>query len=131
MSAVITPSQRPLTREGMRILGEKMGNDALKDLEGCFDPAIAFAGWRAHCRDELVEEHKDHADVAGLITAWELGFDSVQPLGLAPKEMELLKAFRLADERGRESILQYATSMAEDWPRYTFSVPRPTNGGAV
>jgi hypothetical protein len=131
MSAVITPSQCSLTREGMRILGEKMGNDALKDLEGCVDPAIAFAGWRAHCRDELAEEHKDHIDLPNLITAWEKAFDSVQPLGLAPKEMELLKAYRLADERGRDLICDMALGQAEDWPRYTFSVPCQTDAGAA
>lgn len=119
-----------VSRKSMRILGQKAGRGALKDLRRCFDPAETFEGWRAHCRAELVDEHKDHADVAALITSWELGFDSIQPLGLAPKEMELLKAFRLADERGRESILQYATSMAEDWPRYTFTVPCEASGAS-
>lgn len=117
-----------ISRDAMRILGESAGRGALKDLDGCVDPAIAFAGWRAHCRAELVKEHSDQADVAGLVTAWDLGFDSVQPLGLAPKEMDLLEAFRLADERGRESICDYATSMAEDWPRYTFTVPCEASG---
>lgn len=112
-----------ISRESMGILGEKAGRDALKDLRGCVDPAAAFEGWRAHCRADLVEEHKDHPDVAGLVTAWEKGFDSVQPLGLAPKEMALLNAYRLTDERGRKSIYDNAMGQAEDWPRYTFSVP--------
>jgi hypothetical protein len=119
-----------ISRDSMRILGERAGRDSLKDLEGCVDPAAAFEGWRAHCCAELVEEHKDHEDFAGLLTVWERAFDSIQPPGLAPKEMELLKAYRLADERGRESILSNALSQAEDWPRYTFSVPCPTNAGA-
>lgn len=120
-----------VTRSSMRGLGEKAGRESLKDLEGCVDPAAAFEGWRAHCRAELVEEHKNHVDLAGLVTAWELGFDSVQPLGLAPKEMEVLKAFRLADARGRESIHDYALGQAEDWPRHTFAAPHlPTPGAA-
>lgn len=119
-----------ISRDSMRILGEKAGRDSLEDLDGCVDPAIAFAGWRSHCRAELVEEHKDHADAAGLVTVWELSFDSAQPLGLAPKEVELLEAFRLADERGRESIHVHALSQAEDWPRHTFSSPCQTGGAA-
>lgn len=31
-------------------------------------------------------------------------------------EQKLLKAFNASDTRGRDSILQYAVSMAEDWP---------------
>ncbi len=127
---IATKSLPAVSRESMGILGEKAGRDALKDLKGCVDPAAAFEGWRAHCRAELVEEHKDHPDVAGLVTAWEKAFDSVPPLGLAPKEMELLKAYRLADDRGRESIVDKAVSAAEDWPRYTFSSPSQTAGAA-
>lgn len=124
-------SQLAVSRASMRILGEKAGGNSLEDLEGRVAPAFAFEGWRAHCLAEIAEEHSDHADLAGLIAAWELGFDSVQPLSLAPKEMELLKAYRLADERGRESILCNALSQAEDWPRHTFAVPCPTNAGAA
>lgn len=124
------PQTQADTRDSVRILGEKAGRDALKDLRGCFDPVVAFEGWRDHCRAELVEECKDHTDLANLLTAWERAFDSVQPLGLAPKEMELLKAYRLADDRGRESIIEKAVNQAEDWPRYTFSSPSQTAGAA-
>lgn len=31
-------------------------------------------------------------------------------------EQQILNAFRSSDERGRKSILDYAVSMAEDWP---------------
>lgn len=120
-----------ISRDSMRDRGAIAARDSLADLEGCVDPAAAFEGWRAHCRAELAEEHSDHADFADLVTAWELGFDSVQPLGLAPKEMEVLKAFRLADARGRESIHDYALGQAEDWPRHTFAAPHlPTPGAA-
>lgn len=120
-----------VSRDSMRILGEKAGRDSLKDLKGCVDPAAAFEGWRAHCRAELAEEHKDQVDLANLLTVWERAFDSVQPLGLTPKEMELLKEYRLADERGRQSILCSARGQAEDWPRYTFAAPHlPTTGAA-
>lgn len=125
------PPAEAVTRDSMRILGQKAGRDSLDDLDGCVDPAAAFEGWRAHCRAELAEERRGHADFAGLVTSWELGFDSVQPLGLAPKEMDLLKAFRLADERGRESIYDYALGQAEDWPRYTFDAPLPKIGGGA
>lgn len=120
-----------ISRDSMRDRGAIAGRDSFADLEGCFNPAAAFEGWRAHCLAELVEEHGGHADFAGLATAWEMGFDSVQPLGLTPKEMELLKAYRLADERGRESVSRNALSQAEDWPRYTFSAPLPKVGGAA
>ncbi|MFC0132003.1 hypothetical protein CR105_16080 [Massilia eurypsychrophila] len=118
-----------VTRSSMRTVGEQAGRDSLANLEGCVDPATAFEGWRAHCLAELVDEHKEHPDFAGLVTAWELGFDSVQPLGLTTKEMKLLKAYRLSDGRGRESIRSDAQSQAEDWPRYTFEVPLPKVGG--
>lgn len=36
-------------------------------------------------------------------------------------EQVLLEAFRGSDERGRQSILDYAISMAEDWPAGTDS----------
>ena len=114
----------------MRILGEKNGTDAIKNLEGCVDPAIAFEGWRDHCYAELAEQYVDHADLPDLLTAWSRSFDSVQPLGLTPKESALLETYRLSDERGRQSIDDYAESMAEDWPRYTFSVANSTTPGA-
>jgi hypothetical protein len=31
-------------------------------------------------------------------------------------EQMIIKAFRGSDARGKASIIQYATSMAEDWP---------------
>lgn len=119
-----------ILRDSMRNRGAIAGRVSFADLEGCFNPAAAFEGWRAHCLVELAEEHGGHPDFAGLTTAWEMGFDSVQPLGLTPKEMELLKAYRLADERGRQSIVEKAVSQAEDWPRYTFSSPCQTEGAA-
>jgi hypothetical protein len=131
MNAVTTTSQCPITRESMRILGEKSASDFLDDAEGCVNQSVVFVEWRAHCYAEMVEEYKGHVDLTNLLSAWGKGFDSVQPLGLAPKEMELLKAYRLADERGRESIYDNALSQAEDWPRYMFSVPCPTDAGVA
>lgn len=128
---IATKSLPAVSRESMRILGEKAGSDALKDLEGCVDPAVAFEEWRAHCRAELVEEYEGRVDLADLLTVWGRAFDSVQPLGLAPSEMGLLKAYRLADDRGRESILCSARGQAEDWPRYTFAVPLSSTPGAA
>jgi hypothetical protein len=110
-----------ITRDSMRILGEQAGKDALKDLEGCFDPAAAFEGWRDHCYAKLAEKYAGHVDLPDLLTVWSRARDSVQPLGLTPKESALLEAYRLSDERGRQSIDDYAVSMAEDWPRYTFA----------
>jgi hypothetical protein len=131
MTTVLTQSQCPISRDTMRALGEKAGSDALNDLEGCINPAVAFEGWRAHCRAELAEEHDGHVNLADLLTVWGRAFDSVQPLGLAPSEMDLLKAYRLADDRGRESILCSARGQAEDWPRYTFDAQHsPTRGAA-
>jgi hypothetical protein len=121
----------PISRDSMRILGEKSGSDALKDLKGCVDPAIAFEGWRAHCYAELAEQYAGHVDLPDLLTVWSRARDSVQPLGLTQKESDLLKAFRLSDERGHQSIYDYAVSMAEDWPRYTFAVPVESSCGAV
>ncbi|PIL42357.1 hypothetical protein CR105_24540 [Massilia eurypsychrophila] len=115
----------------MRVLGEKAGRDALENLVGGSDPADAFEKRRAHRRADLVEESSDHADVAGMVTAWELGFDSVQPLGLTSREMAVLKAFRLADQRGRASIHDYALGQAEDWPRYAFDAPGAESGGGA
>ena len=54
---------------------------------------------------------------------WGRAFDSVQPLGLTQSEMDLLKAYRLTDDRGRESICDMALGQAEDWPRYVFTTP--------
>jgi hypothetical protein len=124
--AVLAPISR-----SMRILGEQAGNDALKDLEGCVDPAVAFEGWRDHCYAELAAKYAGHVDLADLLTVWGRAFDSVQPLGLAPSEMGLLKAYRLADDRGRDSILCSARGQAEDWPRYTFASPHLPTPGAV
>jgi hypothetical protein len=115
----------------VRILGEKSANDFLAESKGCVNPSVAFAAWRADCYTAVAEEYEGDVDLANLLTAWGLGFDSVQLLGLAPKEKELLKAYRLADDRGRESIVCSAQGQAEDWPRNTFAVPCPTNTGAV
>lgn len=131
MNAVIAPSQCPITRDSMRILGEKSANDFLACLDGCADPSGALVEWRAHCHAELLEECEGRADCADLLTLWGRAFDSVQPSGLAPKEMELLRAYRLADDRGRESILCSARGQAEDWPRYTFATPHEASGGAA
>jgi hypothetical protein len=120
-----------LTRDVMRVLGRKAGAEALKDLEGCVDPAIAFEGWRDHCYSELAEQLAGHVDLPDLLAAWARARDSVQPLGLTQKESALLEAYRLSDERGRQSIEDYAVSMAEDWPRYTFSVLDSTTPGAA
>jgi hypothetical protein len=115
----------------MRILGEKSGRYALKDLKGCVDPAIAFEGWRDHCYAELAEKYAGHVDLPDLLTVWGLAFDSAQPLGLTQKESDLLKAYRLSDDQGRESIRRNAQSQAEDWPRYTFSAPSEASCGAA
>lgn len=118
---------RPITRDSIRILGEESANDFLDNAEGCLNQSVAFMEWRAHCYTEMVQEYEGHVDLANLLTAWEKGFDSVQPLGLTPKEVDLLKAYRLADERGRDLICDVALDQAEDWPRYTFSVPCQTS----
>jgi hypothetical protein len=120
---------RATARAKIRALGEQAGRDSLANLEGCSDLATAFEGWRAHCLAELVDEHKGRPDFIALATSWELGFDSILPLGLTPKETAILKAFRLADDRGRESIHCNALSQAEDWPRYTFDAPVGESGG--
>ena len=120
-----------IARNSMRILGEKAGRDALKDLEGCVDPAVAFEGWRYHCYAELAEEYAGHVDLPDLLTVWSRARDSVQPLGLTQKESDLLKAYRLSDDRGRESIRRNAQSQAEDWPRYTFKVPCPADASVA
>ena len=120
-----------IARNSMRILGEKAGRDALKDLEGCVDPAVAFEGWRDHCYAELAEEYAGHVDLPDLLTVWSRARDSVQPLGLTQKESDLLKAYRLSDDRGRESIRRNAQSQAEDWPRYTFKVPCPADASVA
>jgi hypothetical protein len=117
-----------ITRDSMRILGEQAGEHALKDLEGCVDPAVAFEGWREHCYAELAEELAGHVDLPDLLTVWARAFDFVQPLGLSPRESDLLKAYRLSDDRGRETLSEAAERMAEDWPRYTFVVPRENCG---
>jgi hypothetical protein len=121
----------PISRDRMRVLGEKSGRDALKDLEGCVDPAIAFEGWRNHCYAELAEQYAGHPDLPDLLTVWRRAFDSAQPLGLTQKESDLLKAYRLSDDQGRESICRNAKSQAEDWPRYTFSVPSEASCGTA
>lgn len=36
---------------------------------------------------------------------------------LSPEEIALIRYFRQADQRGRESIAEHAQSTAEDWPR--------------
>lgn len=120
-----------ITRDSMRILGEQAGEHALKDLEGCVDPAVAFEGWRDHCYAELAEQLAGHVDLPDLLTVWSRARDSVQPLGLSPDESDLLEAYRFSDDRGRESICGKAVSMAEDWPRYTFSVPSEASCGAA
>jgi hypothetical protein len=117
-----------ITRDSMRILGEQAGEHALKDLEGCVDPAVAFEGWRDHCYAELAEEYAGHVDLPDLLTVWSRARDSVQPLGLTQKESDLLKTYRLSDDRGRETLSEAAERMAEDWPRYTFVVPRENCG---
>jgi hypothetical protein len=121
MIAARTPTAGPISRAGVRILGEQAGHDALKNLEGCVDPAVAFEGWRDYCYAELAEQLAGHVDLPDLLAVWSRARDSILPLGLTPKESDLLEAYRLSDERGRQSIDRYAGSMAEDWPRYTFA----------
>lgn len=130
-SSKAAASSALITRDRMRTLGEKSASNFLDNAEGSLNQSAAFVEWRAHCHAEVVEECEGHVDAANLLTVWAKGFDSVQPLGLAPKEMDLLKAYRLADDRGRESILRNAQSQAEDWPRYMFTVPRKPSGGAA
>jgi hypothetical protein len=131
MSAVITPSQCPLTRESMRVLGEKSANDFLDNAAGIRDRGVTFAAWREDCYAEIVREYEGHVDLANLLTAWGKGFDSVQPLGPTPKEMDLLNAYRMTDDRGRDLIGNMASGQAEDWPRNTFSVPILTAEGVA
>jgi hypothetical protein len=110
-----------ITRDSMRILGEQAGEHALKDLEGCVDPAIAFEGWRDYCYAELAEQLAGHVDLPDLLAVWSRARDSVQPLGLSAKESALLEAYRLSDDRGRDTLSEAAERMADDWPRYTLA----------
>jgi hypothetical protein len=74
---------------------------------------------------------RGHVDLPDLHTVWSRAFDSVPPLGLTQKESALLKAYRLSDKRGRDTLSEAAERMAKDWPRYTFVVPKENAGGGI
>jgi hypothetical protein len=117
MTIYTMPEASAVTRVCMRALGERAANDFLADMDVYPNPDAASVDWRTDCKADIVKEYAGHADLAGLVASWDLGFDSVQPTGLTASEMGMLKAYRLSDDRGRESIYSYARSMAEDWPR--------------
>lgn len=105
--------------EIMRAKGVESATDWF-DTDDGVDPAsnLEFRVW---CHDDLVLFYGGRADFKDLISAWDEGIDSVLMLGPTPSEIGLRRAYLLSDDRGRQSIYNYAVSMAEDWPRETLS----------
>jgi hypothetical protein len=53
---------------------------------------------------------------------------NLKAITMTSEEAELIEAYRLSDARGRQTIIEYARSMSEDWPEPR-TVPATRDGG--